>query len=634
MGEPVPHVLIMTLGPIQDFIASARKARDLWFGSWLLSELSRAVACSVSDRCGPASLVFPGGADLQSDEISVANKIVARLPDTADPADVARQAREALDRRLAELYSHAFAQIKETAWFDRNLAERQVRDLIEFAWVSVAEEGPDGYAEARRQAEDLLAARKNTRLWGSVPWGLPVPKSSLDGERESVLHEELFNQIQNEELSPQELRKKYGVGKAERLCGVGLLKRHGYRKGRRYSHRFVSTGHIAAWPLLKRMERMAEEPDLRESWDKYVEKLKELKVDLLDLTIIEEGEGHPVTGSYDGSILFENRLPDLFEDLVAKNRHEEARLRKELVSEARKALMPVLDAVGVKTPLPYYAILMADGDHMGKAIRAQKDAVQHQGLSKALDQFARNTRCIVEKRYQGELIYAGGDDVLAFVPLYCAVECARDLADDFRQKLEKFPVDPEGATPTLSAGIGISHFLEPMGHALKVARDAEKLAKEKRGSLAVILDKRSGSPVQVSGLWGDLDADLLALTEMHRLDQVPDRAAYELQELALLTREPGRKERDRKKQAREPHPLEALAKAEARRILGRKQPGHGAEERIGQETLGKLHLSLETLAPDELGDRLVVARLLAQAQDQAELPPPAEDEIPQEAKTA
>jgi CRISPR-associated protein Cmr2 len=625
MGEPVPHVLIITLGPIQDFIASARKARDLWFGSWLLSELSRAVAVSIATRCGPASLVFPGGPDVWSDQISVANKIIARLPDTAGPADVARQAQKALEQRLEELYRDAFDHIKETAWFNREMAERQVRDLIEFSWVSVAEEGTDGYAKARRQAEDLLAARKNTRLWGSVPWGLPVPKSSLDGERESVLHEELFDQIQKKTLCPEDLRKKYGVGKAERLCGVGLLKRHGRRKGSRYSHRFVSTGHIAAWPVLKRMAGLADRAGLQEAWDAYVAELERLKVDLPDLTIFEDGVGRPVTGRFDGSILFENRLPDLFEHIVAKTRQEEARLRKEPVAQARKALQPVLDLAEVKTPLPYYAILMADGDHMGKAIRAQKDACDHQRLSIALDAFARNARSIVEGTYDGELIYAGGDDVLAFVPLYCAVECARHLAQDFKEKLAKFPIDQDGATPTLSAGIGISHFLEPMGHALKVARDAEKLAKVKRGSLAVILDKRSGSPVEVSGLWGDLDTELLALIDMHRLDLVPDRAAYELQELALLTRGPS---------PESPSPLRSLAHAEAKRILARKQPGHGVEKRIKEKILETLHASLDRLSPEALGNRLAVARLLAQAQDQAGLPLPIEAETDQEAKSA
>ena len=37
------HLLLISIGPVQDFIASARKAQDLWFGS-LLSDLSAAVA--------------------------------------------------------------------------------------------------------------------------------------------------------------------------------------------------------------------------------------------------------------------------------------------------------------------------------------------------------------------------------------------------------------------------------------------------------------------------------------------------------------------------------------------------------------------------------------------------------------
>ena len=38
------HLLLVTLGPVQDFIAQARRTRDLWYGSHLLSELGRAAA--------------------------------------------------------------------------------------------------------------------------------------------------------------------------------------------------------------------------------------------------------------------------------------------------------------------------------------------------------------------------------------------------------------------------------------------------------------------------------------------------------------------------------------------------------------------------------------------------------------
>ena len=43
------HLLLVSLGPVQDFIAQARRSRDLWFGSHLLSELSRAAAKSLAE---------------------------------------------------------------------------------------------------------------------------------------------------------------------------------------------------------------------------------------------------------------------------------------------------------------------------------------------------------------------------------------------------------------------------------------------------------------------------------------------------------------------------------------------------------------------------------------------------------
>ena len=38
------HLLLVTIGPVQEFIAQARRTRDLWYGSHLLSELARAGA--------------------------------------------------------------------------------------------------------------------------------------------------------------------------------------------------------------------------------------------------------------------------------------------------------------------------------------------------------------------------------------------------------------------------------------------------------------------------------------------------------------------------------------------------------------------------------------------------------------
>ena len=260
------------------------------------------------------------------------------------------------------------------------------------------------------------------------------------------------------------------------------------------------------------------------------------------------------------------------------------------------------------TPVPYYAILQADGDRMGKAIERQTTFRDHQRLSQQLDQFAQRVRTIVERDHAGELIYSGGDDVLAFVPLHRAVACARDLAEEFQKQLAEFPVDDAGSIPTLSAGIGISHFIDPLRGALNLARKAESLAKKERNSLAVIVDKRSGPPVEVVGTGGTLDLRLKHYVTMHRRDWVPDGAAYELRELGRLL------ERANEDEAKS---LAVLVRKEAERILRRKQPGHGTEKKIHEKVLKSLLKDLDVLPVSQVADRLIVARLLAKAADEA-----------------
>ncbi len=64
------YLISVAIGPVQDFIASSRRSRDLWFGSWLLSEISRAAAEFVIEKNG--ELIFP--TDLKE---NVVNKILA-----------------------------------------------------------------------------------------------------------------------------------------------------------------------------------------------------------------------------------------------------------------------------------------------------------------------------------------------------------------------------------------------------------------------------------------------------------------------------------------------------------------------------------------------------------------------------
>ncbi len=95
--------------------------------------------------------------------------------------------------------------------------------------------------------------------------------------------------------------------------------------------------------------------------------------------------------------------------------------------------------------------------------------------------------------------------------------------------------DDKGHKPTLSAGLAVSHHIEPMSDALALARQAEKAAKsvKDKNALAVTVSKRSGADVTVSGHWGQIDTRLVLFAGLHEADAIPDGAAYDLRDLAL-----------------------------------------------------------------------------------------------------
>ncbi|MEG2075076.1 MAG: type III-B CRISPR-associated protein Cas10/Cmr2, partial [Victivallaceae bacterium] len=69
-----PAFLLFQLGPVQEFIATAKKTSDLWSGSYLLSFMMAKAMKAVSDEIGPCSVIFPnlcgqGVFDLANKEI-------------------------------------------------------------------------------------------------------------------------------------------------------------------------------------------------------------------------------------------------------------------------------------------------------------------------------------------------------------------------------------------------------------------------------------------------------------------------------------------------------------------------------------------------------------------------------------
>lgn len=116
-------LLYISIGPVQEFIASARRCQDLWYGSYLLSQLSETCAHAVqkallkalgqeeSDRF---SLIFPAELSHQSSiESMVANKILFSLPTQLGDQvkEIAQAGEDAIRMRLKEEQQVAFKKL-------------------------------------------------------------------------------------------------------------------------------------------------------------------------------------------------------------------------------------------------------------------------------------------------------------------------------------------------------------------------------------------------------------------------------------------------------------------------------------------------------------------------------------------
>jgi CRISPR-associated protein Cmr2 len=580
------HLLLVALGPVQDFIAQARRSRDLWFGSHLLSELSRAAAARLATA--GARLIFPALAACDPElapcdaptrpdgapPISIANKILAEVPAEIDPHGCAESVRQAVRERwlaIAQSVRNGRGRCVLAAGSDA-VWDEQVADILEFyaVWVPLA----GAYKDVRQAAEQALAGRKSLRDF--CPWRhdrAGAPKSSLDGARVSVLASDRRG------AGFRRLR----IAEGEQLDAIGLIKRAGFEP-----EQFVPIVNVAAgaWLRLAAAKAPAELAALREACRAQ--------------GIAQIWRSLPVVGPlpFDAGVLYPSRWPALFKELVPPQENAAVARRW---GEAH--VRPLLRRMSGEPPA-YVACLAADGDHMGRAIDGLCSAAANRQFSQALARFPGEARDIVEQRHCGSLIYAGGDDVLAFLPVATAPECAAALARAFADRLGQ--AAPAGAAPTLSVGIAVGHVLEPMSLLLDLARRAERMAKDAgRAALAIIVSKRSGGERRLALPWARdplqrlrkdaalLDKKALSTGKVHELE-------------ALLRRFP-----DPAQVAAEPQAVRALA-GYAADILAHADEGAAASlSDLGverQSDYARLRASLAAAI-----DRVLVVRALREA---------------------
>jgi hypothetical protein len=658
-----PAFLMFQVGPVQDFIAQARKTQDLWSGSYLLCYLIAQAMLAVAEGgkaeggtevegVGPDAIIFPQlrgmpladfhwwkhgffGADQKlrashPNELltpSLPNRFLALVPaargeELAKLAndkvrqtwrDIAGKVRDFIDKQLGGdcrgWDKHWQAQVDRFpvvdsvvhAWTDTATAVQQAAQNtppLHGGWekhplsyaLRWAEEfipsgeretyGPrsnSGFAWALHfaAADWKFAARKNARAF--PPWQPPgrleadgSPKDHLDGRNEvlgGAQHETFWKKLRTARSRDFKGSQLYGA--------LTTIKR--------------------LWP------------------DAYLK-------DALDLD-----RGKPV-----------------FEPVTE-------------IAQVDAAI----DAEGSDAE-KYYAVLAMDGDDMGQWVSGVKAAPLvnslakaaqdyfrkhwprsstglpladevprplspgfHAALSEALANFSLYCAGPIVREFRGQLIYVGGDDLLAMTPASTALDCAQALQLAFRgvdpdapsahaslkvkESLKRlfdysrhadgfltlrgdvgraehlkpnWPLLVMGPRASVSLGIAIGHVRSPMQDTIQAAREAEAAAKRvpNKGAFCLRVLKRSGESAEfaarwqcgVAGVWDELTSGV------H--DQ-SGRFAYRYLDLATSLLAVSGKDGDGGWAARWTSELAESAEAELRHVLrqqAKQQPPEAA----------------------------------------------------------
>ncbi|UNL93213.1 type III-B CRISPR-associated protein Cas10/Cmr2 [Paenibacillus polymyxa] len=590
LQQPTQYLMLFSIGPVQEFIAQARKTRDLWFGSYVLSEISKKAARELSE-VHKAKMIFPyldqNMTKVELDYLRVANKVQA-IVTTDNPRQVALDVKRAVTFKWLDYANKAKKRLGDS--IIGPMWERQVKDLIEFFAVWSVLEGK--YEDVLKQTEQLMAARKTLRDYrpNEPANRFGDAKSSLDGGRESVLKTGKYASYAG-----------FGIKPKEELDAISLVKRLSRFIG--HEREFKSVCDVA----FRQFEDEVRKPKnlkMKDKVDSFYRDIREDLKEYLDVSKLAGGKAD----TYDSRMFYPNRIEEAITELMTEQQAFTLLIEKwpEKMTQSITRKLDILYNEIKRRPTSYYALIVGDGDHMGNCLRGMSTVEEHQKFTEQLSRFASQVDSIVTQRYAGQMIYSGGDDVMALLPLHHCLDAAGEIQQEFIHIMKQ--AVPEGTSlPTFSVGIAIVHMMEPLEESLQLARSIEALAKVRRDSLAIYFQKRSGSEeMKVSLPFGDQPVETInKMKSLYESGYISSGFAYALRQLHAEYMN---------LQAHKTVPQEGLGELllqEVRRLIIRKKPAHISTDNMVGEVL-PIFAGLQELGEKSHSDSLALLHRLAE----------------------
>jgi CRISPR-associated protein Cmr2 len=172
------YLFLFTISPVQGFIEQARKTRDLYAGSQILSKLTDAAMNKVAEINGANSFVFPhkGSTSKPNRFLAIINTDdIQSFGDAIEAAVRTQWARLAtksfhsarLSKNLPILDEALIADLSKKSCLEliarqSSIAALQIAEFPDVYWAAIEYDGTD-YVSKSRNLEQLLAGVKNVR---------------------------------------------------------------------------------------------------------------------------------------------------------------------------------------------------------------------------------------------------------------------------------------------------------------------------------------------------------------------------------------------------------------------------------------------------------------------------------------
>jgi CRISPR-associated protein Cmr2 len=549
--------LVFSIGPVQGFIAQSRRTADGWVGSFLLSYLAghsiHAIKPLVEASGGrieePATdglalyeAIETGSSGGDTTIASIPNVIIAKLGDSLKADDIGKRAWDEATAKWQEIVGAMWTAMPK---------DLKARDAPKAVWNRQTTQPWERYWAWGKDSQEAfinLAARKGLRDFDQIAEG--GDRCTVCAQREVLWDRSELRgpeEFQNRDVvrrlwrawrpalisvcedTPQTLFQPKGK---ERPCAICLIKRmipwtenpvrDIWKRGKPDTSMpwvFPSTSTMATnLYRVKLLERALRDSSLCTAIKDYYEVLKGMN----QAKLADPPDQFPKWKKFHDEHQAKASARDLpLKELLrldgdwylygpaVKNEHGLSKDEDDAVSGAYQELRNHISKADIGYPPIYWALLTMDGDRMGdfkKACAGQK--IDTQQISEKLNEFSRNVPDIVRKKH-GRVVYAGGDDVTAFLPLETALDAAEDLRKKYDELFETWAVEEQvkGKLPvetSLSGSIIYAHHQAPLG---TVIRQGHVLltdwAKRRAGrnALAIQIYRRGGPDTTFAARW-------------------------------------------------------------------------------------------------------------------------------------